>query len=341
MCHSDGGPGRPPGAPGQGPESAHRQHVHVPLLKPSPTLSSRPGGSSAPASRRQWLAGALGWPLAALAGCATPWPETPTGPGSPSALARLRESALAHGLTNWQQVQDLSIDLRRSPERRQGAAAGTLQLRCLPALGLLAWRDQGLGPPQQGWRRWASPAGAGSHADRPTVKLWQAGQADSDPARLQAAASQADLLRWLLLGPMALVDTRQPVNWAEPATLEGRRCDQVTLDAPALPGDTGISRLALFIDRDQGLMRRLRVMSIAEQGQAGAQAATWDLPDPILLHGLHWPRRCQRMAPSRLGSEAANWQLVGLDLDRGLRASDVASTPMGAAATAPAAALPG
>lgn len=316
------------------PDSPHPHPRHA-LQAPEP-LASENGPT---VGRRQWLARAVGWPWALLAGCAAPWPEVPAGPGSPSALARLQESAVAHGLAAWRQVQDLSIDLQRGPARGQGAAADTWQWRCLPAQGLLAWRNPVLA--QQGWRRWASASNVGAAAQQATVQLWQAGQPVTDPAQLQAAAQQADLLRWLLLGPIALIDTRPAVNWAEPATLDGRRCDQLTLDAAASPGGTDGSRLALFIDRDQGLMRRLRVMSIAEQGQAGARAATWDLPDPVLLHGQHWPRLCQRTGPVRLGGDTATWRLTGLDLNRRLQASDVQSAPMGAAATAPAAALPG
>lgn len=284
----------------------------------------------------------MGWPLALLAGCAAPWPEVPAGPGSPSAGERLRESAQAHGLAAWRQVRDLSLDLQRGSDRQPTAAAGRLQLRWLPAAGLLAWQDLGLAQPLQGWRRWAAPAPAGGTRVGPALRLWQAGAAIDDPARLRAAAQQADLLRLLLLGPVALLDNGQPVNWAEPATLDGRRCDQLTLDLPSAPDGPdgpGISRLALFIDRDQGLMRRLRLMSIAEQGQAGAMAATWDLPEPITLHGQQWPRLCQRVAPAR-GAGAHSWQLVGLDRNRGFQPADLEASRFSAIAAAPAAALP-
>ena len=312
----------------------------MPRLPFSQTLSGPPGGPLAPASRRQWLAHAPGWPLALLGGCAAPWPELPAGPGSPSAGQRLRESAQAHGLAAWRQVRDLSLDLRRGPDRRPAAAAGTLQLRWLPAAGLLAWQDLGLAQPLQGWRRWAAPASAGPARAGPAVRLWQAGESINDPARLRAAAQQADLLRWLLLGPVALVDGGQPVNWAEPATLDGRRCDQLTLDVSSAPDGPGVSRLALFIDRDQGLMRRLRLMSVAEQGQPGAMAATWDLPEPITLHGQPWPRLCQRVTPARGAGAVGSWQLLGLDRNRGYQAADVEALPFGAIAAAPAAALP-
>ena len=323
-------------------------------MPPSPS----PPGAAALPGRRRWLARALGWPLAGLGACAAPWPEVPAGPGSSSALARLHESATAHGLAAWRQVQDLNLGLRREPYSTVGAdsAVGTvgtvgtvgatgaadasLQLRWLPAQRLLAWHDAGLALPQQGWRRWAAPAPESPGADPGDQRLWQVGQAVSDPTRLQESARQIDLLALLLLGPMALVDAAQPVNWAEPATLDGRRCDQLTLDRLPGLGGTGVSRLALFIDRDAALMRRLRVMSNADQGQPGAMAATWDLPEPIPLQGLYLPRLCLRVAPPRaLGQAPAGWRLVGLDLNRGYAPSAVNGAQFSAVAAAPATAL--
>lgn len=314
-------------------------------MPPSPCP---PAAATLP-GRRRLLARALGWPLAGLAGCAAPWPDVPAGPGSSSALARLQESAAAHGLAAWRQVQDLNLGLRREPHSAVsaagaagavGAADDSLQLRWLPAQRLLAWHDAGLAQPQQGWRRWAGVAPENPGADPGDLRLWHAGQGVSDPTRLLDAARQIDLLALLLLGPMALVDAAQPVNWAEPATLDGRRCDQLTLDRLPGLGGTGVSRLALFIDRDAALLRRLRVMSNADQGQPGAMAATWDLPEPIPLQGLHLPRLCLRVAPPRnLGQPPVAWRLVGLDLNRGYAPSAVSGAQFSAAAAAPATAL--
>ena len=304
-----------------------------------PPLLPLPG--TAPAlPRRHWLQQAAAWPMAALAGCAAPWPEVPPGPGSPSARARLDDSAQAHGLAAFRRLKDVSLGLsplaRGRPRPDDGP--GALQWRCLPARQLVAWHDSSLPQPQQGWRQ----AVAGGLPESGEVRLWSAGQAVIDADRLVEAARQADLLALLLLGPLLLAGTDRPVNWAEPTTLDGLRCDQLTLDLRPGLGGQGGSRLALFIDRDQGLLRRLRVLSDAEQGRPGAQAATWDLAQPLAWQGMVWPRRCQRVAPPLPGMAASadGWLLQGLALDRGLLPADLDGPRFSARAAVPATALP-
>ena len=323
--------------------------------------------------RRDWLRQAVAWQLtgvaglAGLAGCAAPWPEVPAGPGSPSARARLDDSAQAHGLAAFRALLDLNLGLQplaRGGRPREAAGPGALQWRCLPAQRLLAWHDSSGPLPQQGWRRLTLPSAADAlpgrkairdgsdardtpdSADAPDIRLWSAGAAVLDGPALIAAARQADLLALLLLGPLWLASTDRAVNWAEPATLAGLRCDQLTLDLRPGLGGQGGSRLALFIDREQGLLRRLRVLSDAEQGRPGAGEATWDLAEPMAWQGLVLPRRCQRMAPALPGLAAASagWLLQGLDRNRGLQAADLAGpqfsprAAVAAQALAPAAA---
>ncbi len=255
--------------------------------------------------RRRLLGRALAvplLPLLALAGCATPWPEVLAGPGSTSARARLREAADAHGLAGWQQLQDVNLgfDALPWPSARGLQPGGPAQLRLLPASGGLAL-----------------------HAD----------QADPGATPLDAA-----LHRLLLLGPIALANFDGIVNWAEPVTLDGRRCDHLHL--PLAPGLGGMvaDRLSLFVDRDQLLLRRLQVSLTALDRAA---IATVDLADHRRLHGVVWPLQFATVTGLALaGGQALAWQVTGLDVDRGYPASALQATPWGGSAQRPAAALP-
>lgn len=272
-----------------------------------PTMPLRSIQPSQPADvasawRRRLLGQALAWPLAALAGCAAPWPAVPSGPGSSSALARLRESADAHGLAGWRALRDVNLgfDHLPWPAARGLQPGGAAQMRLRPADGATAL-----------------------HAD------------SHDPGATPLAAA---LHRLLLLGPLALADFNGLVNWAEPVTLEGQRCDHLHL--PLAPGLGGMvaDRLSLFIDREQLWLRRLRVSLTALDRSA---IVTVDLAGHRRMHGVVWPLRFATAGGSGLVgvAPALAWQLTGLDVDRGYPPEAVASRPWTGRAAAPASLL--
>jgi hypothetical protein len=259
-------------------------------------------------------------PLLALAACASPWPAVPSGPGSASARQRLQESADRHGLAAWRGLQSVSLAFAGfwSP---QGAAvvtaAQTVQARWLPHQRVLALGWPTAAGQQQLWR--PSPG-----AD---LQLWRDRVPITHPAERQAAALLADLHRLLWLGPMAIADTSATttadtgaaVNWAEPETLQGLRCDHLHLALmPGLGlGAASAVRLSLFIDREQGLLRRLRV-SLGGLGTAVQGQTEVDLFDHRRLFGVTWPTRFEARSP-----RAGTWRLVGLEVDRGFSADDI------------------
>jgi hypothetical protein len=252
--------------------------------------------------RRRLLRQTLAWPLAALAGCAAPWPEVPAGPGSSSALARLREAADAHGRSGWRQLRDLNLgfDHLPWPSARGLQAGGAAQMRLLRASGDVALH-------------------AGS----------------SDPGATPLAAS---LHRLLVLGPLALDGFDGQVNWAEPVTLEGHRCDHLHL--PLAPGLGGMvaDRLSLFIDRDDLLLRRLQVSLTALDRAA---IVTIDLAGHRRLHGVTWPTRWATVTGTLPGGPAPlAWRLGALDVDRGYGPEALRNWPWSGSAAPPAAPLP-
>lgn len=276
----------------------------MPSMLPLSIQPSAPGDAPS-ALRRRLLGQALAWPLAALAGCAAPWPAVPAGPGSTSALARLRESAEAHGLAGWRALRDVNLgfDHLPWPAARGLQPGGAAQMRLRPADGTAAL-----------------------HAD------------SHDPGATPLAAS---LHRLLLLGPLALAGFDGLVNWAEPVTLDGRRCDHLHL--PLAPGLGGVvaDRLSLFIDREQLWLRRLQVSLTALDRSA---IVTVDLAGQRRLHGVVWPLRFATTGGSFLGGAGAApplaWRVSGLDVDRGYPPEALRSWPWAGRAAAPAALLP-
>ena len=249
-------------------------------------------------------------PLIALSACASRWPDAPAGPGSSSARSRLQESADAHGLAAWRRLQSVSLGFAgfwSPPGTAAGAGAEAVQARWRPGDGVLALGWPSAAGQQQLWRR--NPG--------TEVQLWRDGQPMTDPVERQAAALLADLHRLLWLGPIAVADTTAAVHWAEPETLQGLRCDHLHLAlAPGL-SFAATDRLSLFIDRDRGLLRRLRV-SLLSLGAALPVLAEVDLFDHRRLHGVAWPTRFEARS---LG--AGSWRLTGLDVDRGFSADDI------------------
>jgi hypothetical protein len=297
--------------------------MHLPR-HPDPLLPIDPA-----LPRRQWLGRALGLlSAAALAGCASPWPPVPAGTGSSCALQRLRDSAAAHGAAAWAGLGDvaLAVDPSWTPT---GGLAGPAQWRWLPAAGVMAAQTTTPTGRLAQWRR----KGAASEQ-----RVWRDAVPVTDTATLAAAAAQADLLQLLWRGPAAVADNPGVVNWAEPQTLDGRRCDHLHLSG--VPGllDAAPGRLSLFIDREQGWLRRLQVSIDGADGGSGL--VELDLTDHRRLHGVLWPLRCQVKRPLvSLGSSPLVWRLTALDVNRGLQPEHIAGPLWSGPANQPAQAL--
>ena len=314
-----------------------------------PDRADRPGQRGPALRRRRLLGQALAlMPWAVLAGCASPWPPVPAGTGSSSARQRLRDSADAHGAAAWATLEDvnLAVDgLGASTIGSAGGLAGRTQARWLPAAGVMALQSTypanptsatGAADPSPSahqltrWRRWGPD---------PAQRAWRDAVPVTDPATLAAAAHQADLLRLLWLGPVAVADHPGVVNWAEPETLDGRRCDHLHLTG--LPGKDGAapSRMSLFIDREQGWLRRLR-LSVDDRIAAGGMLQI-DLAEQRRRHGVLWPLSWHVTQPqAALRAAPVAWRLTGLDVDRGVRPDQIAGPAWSGVAAAPARLLP-
>lgn len=295
--------------------------------------------------RRRWLQRALAWPLASLTACASShWPKVPAGPGSSSARSRLQESANAHGLAAWRGLADINVSfsgewrsLVKQPQsvRVDAGFRASSQERLLPGAGLLAQDHRGQAGHKQVLRRQGTLGGPASGE----VTVWLNGTVSADRDVRDAAALVADGYHLFLAGPMAVAGFAGPVNWGPPETLDNRRCDQLLLDRVPGLGFSASDRLALFIDRDLGLLRRLRFSLDGLRGSVGAVAEV-DFLEHLSQHGVWWPRRfAERLRLPMPDLPVHDWRLTGLDVNRGYGAEAVSGAQFTGAAAAPARAL--
>jgi hypothetical protein len=166
-------------------------------------------------------------------------------------------------------------------------------------------------------------AASGAQGD---VRVWFNGEEAGDAERRAAAALVADGYSLFLLGPMLLAQhwmaERSPVvelAGVERLVLDGRGHECDVLRARIAPG-LGFSesdRLALFIDREEGLMRRVRFTLNGLESTRGAVAEV-DASEHATLRGARWPTRLHERLLRPFPLPVHDWRLTGLDVDRGL-----------------------
>ncbi len=307
-----------------------------------------------PRLRRRSVLASLAAP-SALLGCAAPLPELSDPGTAPEARALLCQSAAAHGLAALSGFDDLSVSYagewpaligRLQPALVDAGFRGGSEERLLlrgPGM-VVAQAHTGPKGRKQVVRRAAAAPGAGSD-----VRVWFNGEEARDGERRAAAALVADGYGLFLLGPMLLARhwaaERTPtveLAGAERIVLEdgrGHDCDVLRVRiAPGL-GFSEADRLALFIDRGERLMRRVRFTLNGLESTRGAVAEV-DALDHAALHGARWPTRFHERLLRPLPLPVHNWRLTGLDVGRGLDPAEVDGAAFGGKASKPAAALP-
>ena len=292
--------------------------------------------------RRSLLMAALAAPaLPVLQGCAAPLPVSLNTASTPAAQALLKESAMAHGLKGFQAIQDLNVSYsgewravigRLQPALVDASFRGSSEERLLLREGVVAQAHTGPGGRKQVLRRAASTAPG-------EVRVWFNGEEARDAERRAAAALVADSYSLFLLGPLLLVDRPLVMELGEIEWVNEHACDVLRLQlAPGL-GHARVDQLALFIDRKERLMRKLRFTLDGLESTKGAIAEV-ETYDHQTLHGVRWPTRFYERLLRPLPMPVHDWNLTGLDINRGLRAGDVDGVEFRGAAVARATPLP-
>jgi hypothetical protein len=293
-----------------------------------------------PTTRRRLLATAV---LPWLAGCGSPLPLRPAPPGQAEARTRLLDSARAHGWDAYRALADINVAYggrwrpwidRLQPEVVDAGYRGHSEERLLPAAGVVAQSYQGpRGRKQVFWRR-----GDGSAARPGEVGLWFDGRPSTDARLRSAAALVAEGYGLFLLGPLWLAGRDLPMRLAGRERVDGRACDVVEAWLSPGLGQVAQDRVALCIDRDDAVTRRVRFTLEGFESTRGAVAQV-DSFEHRRLFGVLWPMRQYEEVVHPLRLPAHDWMVTGLDVNRGYGPEALAGPTFGAAAAAPAAAL--
>lgn len=280
---------------------------------------------------------ALALPLL-LSACASRGIPQPVLTGEqPEARSLLLESARAHGLDAWQSIRDISVSYAGEwyglvskvqptlidADFRQGSQERLI----LGESPIIA--QQHVGP------------GGNKQVIRPAVgvEVFYNGEATTNTEKKAAAALVADGYRMFLTGPFYFLSGNLHLEMGEPEEVDGRAC--VTLVAVRRPGH-GLStedRYQLFIDREDKLLRRVRLSMEGLDSTKGAIAEV-DFFEHQKIAGVVWPTRFhERLKKPIPNLPVHDWRLTGLDINRGMQATEISGTDFNGRALAPANAL--
>jgi hypothetical protein len=122
--------------------------------------------------------------------------------------------------------------------------------------------------------------------------------------------------------------------------VHGRLCDVVNVWMRPGLGQVAQDRVAVCIDRDDGVTRRVRFTLEGFAGTRGAVAEV-DTFEHRRLFGVLWPMRSYEEVVHPLRLPAHDWYVTGLDVNRGYGAEALRVPGFSGAAAAAAAKLPG
>ena len=203
----------------------------------------------------------------------------------------------------------------------------------MPSVGLVSQAYTGpLGRKQVRWRR-------GSSADQlGDVAVWFNGVLSTDRAVQDTAALVAESYGLFLLGPLWLNDRGFPMQLDGTERVGDRLCDVINVWlAPGL-GRVAMDRVAVCIDRADGVMRRVRFTLEGFAGTRGAVAEV-DTFEHERRFGVLWPMRSYERVVHPIPIPVHDWRITGLDVNRGYAPQDIAGPEFTGAAAAPAAKL--
>ena len=296
-------------------------------------------------ARRHFLLGLATMPL--LQACSAPLAALSGTASTESGLRILNESARAHGAEAFARTHDISVSYqgewrplmnRLQPALVDAGFRGGSQERLLLRARLIGQSHQGPDGQKQVLRR------PGMEPSDLAVAF--NGTEATDRPRRNAAALVADAYALFLLGPLWLTTLppgRLIVEQAGVDTIQSGgaplQCDVLRIGLQPGLGFAASDRLDILIAQDDHLMRRVRFTldGLGSTQGALAEVDTWR---HVALGGIQFPTCFHEQLLRPLPLPVHDWQLTGLDLDRGLQLSDIAIAGFSGPAARPATPVP-
>jgi hypothetical protein len=286
-------------------------------------------------------------PVVLLQGCAAPLPKRSNRTTAAAAESILEKSAAAHGIDALSTLTDINVGYagkwrafmnKLQPALVDAGYRGASEERILLRERLVAQALTGPSGRKHVVRR-SLPGEQGS------ARVWRNGEESHDGEQLAAAALVVDGYSLFLLGPMLLAQhwraeraLTMELGGVEHLTLDHRQyeCDVLRIGMKPGLGFSESDELALFIDREEHLMRRVRFSLDGLESTRGAIAEV-EADEHVTLHGIRWPTRFYERLLRPLPLPVHNWHLTGLDVNRGLTLGEVDGPEFSGRAAAPAA----
>ncbi|MEO8043909.1 MAG: hypothetical protein ABI674_03300 [Spartobacteria bacterium] len=272
-----------------------------------------------------------------LASCASPQiSSSPTNRTDSRAVALVAAARQAQGGKAFDRIRDVSV-------RYQGEWA-PIGPRFQPVLSDTQFRrgseERLLLRPRLMAQQHTGPSGK-KVVVRTSDKVGVAynGAPTADPEVERAAALVADAYTMFLLGPFYFDRPGVVLSLAGEETVDNSPCDKVLAVLRPGFGFAEEDRVVLFIDRASKRLRRVRMTLNGLESTRGAEVDV-TFRDFRAIAGLVWPTDFDERIRVPFQLHAHHWQMLGLTINRGFRASDLTLAGWQGRAAAPAAPVP-
>ena len=255
----------------------------------------------------------------------------------PAAVALLNASQRAHGRTAFTKVRDLSV-------RYEGRWA-SIGPRFQPVLADTRFRRGSEERLLVGERiiaqEHSGPAGKKLVVRTPGKISVAYNKVLSDDAAeaKRAAALVADAYTLFLLGPFYFDRPGVVLTRNGEAVVDKSVCDEVLAVLRPGFGEAKEDRVILFIDRATKQLRRVRMTLSGLESTRGAEVDV-TFRDFRAIGGILWPTDFDERIRVPFDLHAHHWRLLGLEINRGFRASDLTPGGLKGRASAPTPPLP-